>query len=87
MRPPGGGDIAPFGVGRQVKHVGVAARGQAYRVRHVGFELPIQQITGHDAARHPVNHHQFEHLMAWKEFDFADVTCRIKELYAPRSNC
>ena len=60
---PDGGDVAALRVGRQIKDVGVAARGEDDRVGGVGADLPGHEVACDDAARPPVDHDQVEHLV------------------------
>ena len=64
VRPPRRGDVAALGVGRQVEHVAVAARGEHDGVGEVAAGLPGDQVAGDDAAGPAVDDDQLEHLVA-----------------------
>ncbi len=71
--PPDGGGVAALGVGREVEHVAVAARGQDHGVGGVRLDLSGDQVPGHDAPGRPVGHHQVQHLVAGVHGHLAQV--------------
>ena len=55
---PGGGDVAPFGIGGKIKNVAVTAGGQNHRVGGVGRDFAGDKRTGDDALGMAVDEHQ-----------------------------
>jgi hypothetical protein len=53
VRPPGRGDVAAHGVGRQEEDVAVAAGGEHDGVGQPGLDLAGDQVAGDDAAARP----------------------------------
>src|SRR5690606_2594058 len=63
VRPPGGGDVAAHGVGRQEEHVAVAAGGEHDGVGHVGLDLAGDHVPGDDAPGAAVDEDDLQHLV------------------------
>ncbi len=70
--PPGGGDVRPLGVGREVVDVAVAAGRQHHGVAGVALDRPGHHVAGDDPDRAAaaVDHH-VEHLGAREHPDLA----------------
>ncbi len=73
MRPPGGGDAAPHGIGGEVEDVHVTAAGQHHRIAGVTADLAGDQVADRDPFRLAVHHHQIEHLAAGENPDRAGL--------------
>ena len=64
VRPPGRGDVAAHGVGREEEDVAVATAGEDHYVGEVGLELAGDHVAHDDAAGAAVDDDQLDHLVA-----------------------
>ena len=68
---PGRGDVAALGVGRQVEHVAVPARGQQHRVARERLDVAALHVAGDDAGGATVDRNHVEHLAPGEHLDLA----------------
>ena len=80
VRPPGGGDVAALGVGREVEDVAVAAGGEHDGVGQVAAGLAGHQVAGDDAAGAAVDDDQLEHLVPVVHRDGAGLDLALERL-------
>jgi len=79
---PDGGRVRSLGVRRQVKDVGVTARGQHDGVGDVNAQLAGHHVAGDNAARRSVNDNDVQHVMAVEHFHRAGVDLAFERLVA-----
>ena len=78
--PPDGAGVAALGVGGQVHHVAVAARGQDHRIAQVGLDLAGHHVPGDDALGHAVHQDQLLHLVAGEHLHLAQADLPLQGL-------
>src|SRR6059058_1270331 len=79
----GGGNIAAARIGRQIKHVAVAAGGQHNRVSREPLNLTSPQTASDDALGVAVHQYQVEHLRLRKHLNGAGRDLSAQRLVTP----